>query len=125
MRGVRRHAERIDIVLLAKLLKLKRLVALMAIKNKQLISAYNTRLRVGVKVLQLGNTQLVVRLAIVADCDRLVAQDLCFLVLGGQMIFASKDKEWWNCLASCVDRSDQRYPPMVAWLNCLQLASPL
>jgi hypothetical protein len=33
---VRRHAERVDIILLAELSKLKRLVALVTTKNKQL-----------------------------------------------------------------------------------------
>jgi hypothetical protein len=70
---VRWYTQRVDIVLLAKLLKLKGVVALMTIKNKQAMGANCMCLYIGVKVLQLLNSKLVSCLSIIADCNCLVA----------------------------------------------------
>ena len=49
---MRRHAESDNLVLLAVLLELKRVVALVAVDNKQTIVSYSPLLCVSVKVLQ-------------------------------------------------------------------------
>jgi hypothetical protein len=73
---VRRHAELVDTVLLAKLLKLKGVVALMAIKDRQPIRPNYLTLCTLDEVLQLVNSYLVGCPAIVADCDSPVARNI-------------------------------------------------
>jgi hypothetical protein len=48
---VRRHADSNNLVILIVLLEIKRVIALMAVNNKQLIGAYNSPLYMLVKVL--------------------------------------------------------------------------
>jgi hypothetical protein len=48
---VRRYVERVDIILLAELLKLKRMVALMAVKDEQATYTNNASLCISIKVL--------------------------------------------------------------------------
>jgi hypothetical protein len=77
---VRWHTERVDIVCLAELLELKRVVALMAIKDKQPTCTNNPIVRVGNKVLQPRYSNLICCPPIVTDCDGLIRWDIVFLI---------------------------------------------
>jgi hypothetical protein len=51
VRQVERYAESNNLILLIVLLEIKRVVALIAVNNKQLISAYNSLFYILIKVL--------------------------------------------------------------------------
>jgi hypothetical protein len=117
---VRRHAERVDIVLLAKLSKLKRLlvVAVIAVKDKQLTRPNYLALCMLNKVLQPLNPKLIRRLAVIADSDSLVARDI-LLILGRQVVLAGKDNKRRDSPASSVDSLDHRHLVSIARLDSL------
>ena len=121
---MRRHAERVDIVLLAELSKLKRLVALMPIKDKQPTRPNYLALCVLKKVLQPLNSKTVGRPAVVTKGNSPISRDI-LLVLGRQVVLAGKDSKRRDSPASSIDSLDNRHTLAIAWLNSLWPASPL
>jgi hypothetical protein len=72
VRRVRRHAESNNLVILAVLLEFKRVIALIAINNKQLMYANNSSLYMLIKVLQLLQAKLIYCLAVLRDYNNLI-----------------------------------------------------
>ena len=66
------HIEGDNLALLTEILEFKRLIALVAVDNQQLIASYSSSLCVLNKVLKLGKTKLICSLAVVTDPNPLV-----------------------------------------------------
>jgi hypothetical protein len=49
--------------------------------------------RINIEVLQLLYSEFIIRLAFITKYNRLVVWDICFLVLGREVILASEDEE--------------------------------
>ena len=67
-----RHTEGNNLAFLAKILEFKRLIALVAVNNQQLIASYSSSLYVVDKVLKLGKIKLIYSLALLANPNPLV-----------------------------------------------------
>jgi hypothetical protein len=88
---VRRHADSNNLVLLAVLLEYERVVALIAVDNKEPISAYNPPLCMLIKVLQLLQPKLVCSPAVLRDCNNPVLGQILLLIPGREIIAAFED----------------------------------
>jgi hypothetical protein len=66
---VQRHADSNNLIILIVLLEIERVVALMAVNNKEPISAYNPLLYILIKVLQPLQPKLIYRPAVLRDCN--------------------------------------------------------
>ena len=118
VRGVRRHIEGNNLAFLAEILEFKRLVALVAVNNQQLIASYSSSLYILNKVLKLGKTKLIYSLAVVANPNLLVFQVVN--VLGLIIVLCLKDKEGWDRLAYYINTSNQSYLLTIARLDAKQ-----
>jgi len=121
---VRRHIERVDIFVFTELSKLKRLVAIVAIKDEQPTRPNYLALCMLNKVLQPLDSKLVRCPAVITDGDSLISRNI-LLVPGRQVVLTGKDDKRRDSPASSIDSLDHRYPLAIAWLNSLWPASPL
>ena len=78
-----------------------------------------------VKVLQILQTKLIVSTDVVRDTNNLVVRYTKLLVLGREVVLASKDNKGWDSPPLRVDALDDAGPLSVALLHCLWLSSTL
>jgi hypothetical protein len=104
MRGVWRYTESNNLAFFTEVLELKRLVALIAVNNKQPVTAYCMSLCMLDKVLQLGKTKLVGGLAVLADANPPIWGVV--VILGLVVVLCFEDEEGWDRLPYSVDASD-------------------
>lgn len=95
---MRRHIDSNNLILLVVLLECKRVMALIAVNNKELISAYNPPLCMLIKVLQPLQPKLICCLTVLRDCNNLVLRQILLFVLSREVIAALKDNKGWNGL---------------------------
>jgi hypothetical protein len=118
-----RHTESNNLAFLTEVLELKRLVALMAVNNKQPVTAYCTSLCMLDKVLQPGKTKLVGGPAILANANPLIWGVV--VIPGLVIVLCFKDEEGWDRPPHGVDASDQGYPLTVTRLDTNWLQTSL
>ena len=109
------HTESDDLILRTELIKLRCSVATVAIKDKQSVRAYCTRLCMSVEVLHPLKAKLICCPAVVADSDSPVWWKV--LVPAGLVELPRQDYERWETPAGRVDTLNRCDPVAIARLN--------
>ena len=117
------HAECNDVVLLAVELKFGRVVALMAIKDQQPVSACCTRCCMIVEVLDPIQAYLIGCPAIVGRRDTPIIRKITLSIPVGQVVLRGQYDERWYGPALSIHALDYRSPLAVARLGQLGLAT--
>ena len=114
---MRRHADSDNLALLAVLLECKRVVALMAVDNKQSVAANHPLLCMLVKMLQPLQAKLICCPAVLRDCNNPILGQILLLVPGREVIAALEDNKGWNSPPCRVDALNDCCPLSVALLH--------
>jgi hypothetical protein len=125
MRGMRRHTERDDVVLLAMELEFGRVVALVAVKDQQPVLALCSSRRMVVEVLDPIQANGIGSPAIVGSRDTPIGQEIALGIPVGEVVLRGQDNEWRDGSAKCIDALDYRCPFAVARLGQLRRATAI
>jgi len=86
VRGIRRHIERDNIVLLVIELEFGRVIALVAVEDQQPIFTFRTRYYIEVEVLDPIQAYYISRPAIVGSCNTLVSWEVALGILVSEVV---------------------------------------
>ena len=81
-----RHTKRDNLIVLAKLVKLSRAMALMAVEYKEVIGSNCTVLYMLIKMLKPGKSKLIYCPAVLAHGDSLITWEVIIFILSGEVI---------------------------------------
>ena len=120
-----RHTESNNVILLAIKLKVGRVVAFMAVKDKQPICSSCTTFSMLVKVLNPFQASFIGRPAVVANSDAPIHWQLTAFVPGREVEFAGNDNERRDRPPLGADAPDHRNPFSITLLCHLGSSTPL
>jgi hypothetical protein len=88
---VHRHTESNNLIIFVVILKLQRVIALIAVNNKQSVATNYSLLCIPIKVLQLRKPKLISRPAVVRDTNNPVVGYISVLVPAYEVVMRLKD----------------------------------